>query len=167
MRENLGSEKFGGDFLQRIFFNREFFREKNFFETKRFNQEKILKARKTRGPDKQPRQQRPWLVGEAKHARILELLREGRGKVWIAQQLGVGVATVQRRAAILRREGDEEGTVDFRTVRGEVCDRHGPVTVWPCVQCLAEEAKENRRSEVRSEWSDNRSEWNGYLPGMN
>jgi hypothetical protein len=80
-------------------------------------------------------------VEERVHLRILELLREGRGKVWIAQELGVGVQTVQRRAAVLRREDDEPGTVDFRAVRGEVCQKHGAVTVWPCVQCLAEEER--------------------------
>lgn len=136
MKKNFNANAAGdSDFLFDLFFAGDAAREK--FFTGRY-------SRRTRGPDRQPRQQRPWLIGESQHARILELLREGRGKVWIAQQLGVGVSTVQRRAAILRREGDEEGMVDFRTVRGEVCEKHGAVTVWPCVQCLAEEEKAKR-----------------------
>lgn len=133
------------DFLYKIFFDREFFAknesrnfgDKNFSKTKR-------RMRGERGPDRQQRHHRPWLIEERVHLRILELLREGRGKLWIAKTLGVGVQTVQRRAAVLRREDDEEGTIDFRTVRGEVCERHGAVTVWPCVQCAAEAERARR-----------------------
>lgn len=139
----------GADFLYEIYFRGEsFFRQENFgFSSLSPSTGKRRVG--DRGPDRQPRKQRPWLLGQAKHARILELLREGRSKVMIAKELGVGVQTVQRRAAILRREDDEPGTVDFRAVRGEVCERHGPVTVWPCVQCLAEEAKRTREAKER------------------
>ena len=136
------------DFLFRIFFAKNFISEvENLTKRKNF-QESGEKKRKIgeRGRDRDKRQQRPWVIEERIHMRILELLREGRGKVWIAQELGVGVQTVQRRAAVLRREDDEDGTVDFRTVRGEACDRHGAITVWPCVQCLAERERDKRRS---------------------
>ena len=143
------------DFLFRIFFARNFFSEVGNLTgggdgrnesapplvDKHGGSRQRARGVGERGRDRGPRQQRPWAVEERVHLRILELLREGRGKVWIAQELGVGVQTVQRRAAVLRREGDEPGTVDFRAVRGEVCQKHGAVTVWPCVQCLAEEER--------------------------
>ena len=137
------------DFLFRIFFAKNFISEvENLTKRKNFQEKCGEKKRKIgeRGRDRDKRQQRPWVIEERIHMRILELLREGRGKVWIAQELGVGVQTVQRRAAVLRREDDEDGTVDFRTVRGEACDRHGAITVWPCVQCLAERERDKRRS---------------------
>jgi hypothetical protein len=150
----------GEDFLFRIFFAKNFFPEVGNLTggggwrnesaptlvDKHGGSRQRSRGVGERGRDREKRQQRPWAVEERVHLRILELLREGRGKVWIAQELGVGVQTVQRRAAVLRREDDEPGTVDFRKVRGEVCDKHGAVTVWPCVQCLAEE----ERAKIRS-----------------
>lgn len=144
------------DFLFRIFFAKNFFSEIQDLTGEKFSEDKKWRGERSgqggrrrrgeRGRDREKRQQRPWSVEERVHLRILELLGEGRGKVWIARELGVGVQTVQRRAAVQRREGDEPGTVDFRTVRGEACEKHGAVTVWPCVQCLAEE----ERARVRS-----------------
>lgn len=139
MRENEREEinfnkKSGRDFLYEIYFGGPgFFREKIFQKRKR----------RGRGPDRKKRPPQPWAIGEARHARILAMLREGRGQRRIAKELGVGVQTVQRRAAILRREDDEDGMVDFRRVMRKVCERHGAVTVWPCVQCLAEAARDN------------------------
>lgn len=152
------------DFLFRIFFAKNFFSEVENLTREsgwvgqnerastlvdRTERSGRKPGRGERGRDRGPRQQRPWAVEERVHLRIIELLREGRGKVRIAQELGVGVQTVQRRAAVLRREDDDEGMVDFRAVRGEVCDKHGAVTVWPCVQCLAEEEREKERARLR------------------
>jgi hypothetical protein len=141
----------GNDFLFQLYFGKEKIKNENgcwnFFEKKLLNQNfpsqnsPAQKTRRGRGPDRSKRKPQPWAVGEATHRRILDLLREGRGRLWIARQLGVGVRTVQRRVDILRREEDDEETIDFREVRGKVCPRHGALTVWPCVQCAAEEAR--------------------------
>ena len=122
------------------------------FENEKIGNKNFRRGSGERGPDRKQRRQRPWMLGEAKHLRILELLREGRGKVWIANELGVGVQTVQRRAAVLRREDDEEGTIDFRRVRGQVCEKHGALTVWPCVQCAAEGVMEESGRNDNQLW---------------
>ena len=156
--ENQGNFFGGGDFLQRIYFSKEIFRRENLFESLDGSQndfdfskkaERRKKIIRSRGPDRQPRKRRPWLLEERKHLEILDLLRAGYGKRLIARRVGCGLSAVQVRAAIVRREDDQDGDVDFRMVREEVCEVHGPVSVWPCVQCLAEAAAEKRREEIR------------------
>ena len=156
--ENQGNFFGGEDFLQRIYFSKEIFRLENLFESLDGSQndfdfskkaERRKKIIRSRGPDRQPRKRRPWLLEERKHLEILDLLRAGYGKRLIARRVGCGLSAVQVRAAIVRREDDQDGDVDFRMVREEVCEVHGPVSVWPCVQCLAEAAAEKRREEIR------------------
>lgn len=101
-----------------------------------------------RGPDRGQRKRRAWAIHEQKHFEILKLLGEGRGIHWVAQAVGVGVQTVQRRAAIVRRADDEPETVDFHRVKLQRCPEHGAVTIWPCVQCSAEQ--ERKRQTLRN-----------------
>ena len=158
MVENQGNFFSSEDFLQRIYFSKEIFWNGNLFDVSQIDfenenkfdvRERRRKVARSRGPDRQPRKRRPWLLEERKHLEILDLLRAGYGKRLIARRVGCGLSAVQVRAAIVRREDDQDGDVDFRMVREEVCEVHGPVSVWPCVQCLAEAAAEKRREEIR------------------
>lgn len=152
--KNLQNGELAEDFLYRIFFSGRESLEKTAKEIAPSLAD--YRRRQADGGQSSGRKKRPWLIEEEKHLRILELLREGRGKVWIARKLGVGVQTVQRRSEIVRRENDEEGDVDFQVkvatkrIEATECPKHGVVAVWPCVQCLAEEALE-RKLQMRRE----------------
>lgn len=79
-----------------------------------------------------------WQIVSSKHEKILELLRAGFGIRRVANAVGVGVRTVQRRADVLRLAELECGEVEYRrTTRSQACPVHGLVNVWPCVACAA------------------------------
>ena len=104
---------------------------------------------------------RRWAVVGDKHKAILLLLRRGVGICAIAEIVGVGVRTVQRRKALLNTElneaiAEEEGeVVSFNTVGRQSmrCPVHGALTVWPCVACLAinAQSKANDAADDRTQ----------------
>jgi hypothetical protein len=85
---------------------------------------------------------RRWSIESKKHQSIIKLLRHGVGICTIAEIVGVGVRTVQRRKEFLDAEltqsvaKDDGQAVAFSTGR-HVCEVHGAVSVWPCVACAA------------------------------
>lgn len=85
---------------------------------------------------------RRWQIEGEKHRAILKLLRHGVGICTIAEIVGVGVRTVQRRKELLEQEislaaiSEDGGGIEFTPGR-RVCEIHGQVSVWPCVACAA------------------------------
>jgi hypothetical protein len=107
---------------------------------------KIFESEKTSNKNFQEKKsrysKRRWAIESKKHQSIIKLLRHGVGICTIAEIVGVGVRTVQRRKELLDQElastlADEEGqAIAFSTGR-HVCEVHGAVSVWPCVACAA------------------------------
>ena len=108
---------------------------------------------------------RRWAIAVEQHKNILKLLRHGVGIRRIAEIVGVGVRTVQRRKKFLNEELNRQVADEDRGVRdasdalrqapslvdidrgARRCPEHGMVSVWPCVICSAIEARDVSNSE--------------------
>ena len=139
-----GDDGVGEDFFSR----RKIFSSENFLDDEKINSgissgenflaDEISDQKKTK-----PRySSRRWRVAGDQHRNILKLLEHGVGIRRIAQIVGVGVRTVQRRKAFLDELSDSQrGFHDLGAGQVKRCPVHGAVNVWPCVMCAAEESK--------------------------